>query len=282
MNTCTRRRWAWCLALLAPLAGCMPSYYIRLQPSGTVSRWEEGHPLVAAAADSVETLVGVASTVNQWVDFDVTVRNTSSRPVLVAPEQFYALVDFPATKTTAALHVRVPAEDPEQALQTLSQQADYHARKSTAVPLGEVLSSLNNLTQDLSSNKRKETTEQYNARKAAYQAEQNSYEQDRTSHAVQAASLRDDVRRLEDTRLRKTTLSPGYALRGRVRFPAWFHTATQVRVMLPVNGRELSADFTQTAYRADGSQPALAPTAALPAGAVASPPAPPAPATVRP
>lgn len=260
----------------------MPSYHMVLKPSAGATRWDAGKEMVLAVADSLEASMGVASTVGNWVEFDVTVRNRSTRPVLVAPEQFFVLVDFPVTKSTAAAQLHISAENPELALQNLQQQANHHARKSTAVPLTEILSSVNDLAQDLSSTKRKETTEQYNARKAAYNSEMNSYELDRTNHAVQAVSLRDDVRQLEDTRLRKTTLDPGFALQGRVRFPGWNHAATHLRLVLPVSGRELSGEFTQMAYRMDGTQPPLTQAAVprvLPPASLSTPPAP---TTVRP
>lgn len=267
-------------ALLLSLAGCMPSYHVMLKPSAAATRWENGKQMLLATADSVEALMGVASVSERWVEFDVTVRNRSRRPVLVAPEEFFVLADYPATKNTAATQARIGAENPELALQSLQQQADFHTRKSTAVPLTEILSTVSSVADDLTSTKRKETTEQYNARQAAYNSEMARYEQNRTSHAVQANTLRDDVRQLEDTRLRKTTLDPGFALQGRVRFPAWYHAATHLRLVLPVSGRELAGEFTQTAYRMDGTQPPTSQPAQF--RVLTSQTVPPAPATVRP
>ncbi|OON68603.1 hypothetical protein [Hymenobacter sp. CRA2] len=280
-------RWLGSSLLLALLTtGCMPSYHVTVRPATEAARWVNGREMVVMAADSLEAEVGVVSTIGPWTEFDVTVRNTSRGPVLVAPEQFYVLVSFPATKTTAPAQVRVTADDPEAALQTMTQEAEHHTQKSTAVPAAELLSTVSSVVQDLSSNKRKETTEQYNARQAAYQAEMNRYEQERTDHAVRAASLREDIRHAEQTLLRKTTLDPGYALQGRVRFRSWYYAADKLQLVLPLDGHALAADFVQTAYRMDGTQPAVARTPVVvpavqpPAGL--NPPVPPAPATVRP
>ncbi|KUG08432.1 hypothetical protein [Solirubrum puertoriconensis] len=137
------------------------------------------------------------------------------------------------------------------------------------------------MAQDLSSRKRKETEAQRNARNTAYQAEMNGYQQERTDHAVRAAAVRDELRAAEEGMLRKTTLGPGFALRGRVRFQRSADAADRLRVVVPVSGRQLAGEFTQFRYRPNASQPAMAQAAprALPA---ASQPTQPAPATVRP
>jgi hypothetical protein len=264
-------RWLGVAALLAALTGCMPSYYITLHPPAGAARWDNGQELVVAAADSVEVRMSVAATAPAYVEFFVTVRNTSARPVLVAPEQFFALVDFPATKNAPGGQLRIGAEDPELALHTLNQQTDHHDRKSTGVSALELLSTVNNVAQDLSSGKRKETEAEYNARKAAYASEMDGYEEKRYNHALQADRLRYQTQFLEETRLRKTTVEPGYALEGRVRFRAWSPGANHLRLVVPVAGRELTGDFVQTTYRMDGTQTTQLPTPAWQPTATAAP-----------
>jgi hypothetical protein len=252
-------------ALLLALGSCSTSYYVMVKPTEGSGRWQDGLEVVAAQHDSVDVRLGVVSTSGPWLEFDVTVQNRSRRPVLVAPETFY-LDAYSATPGMGPL--RVQAENPEQTIQTLQQQAAFHQQKSTALPATEVLSSLSNLVDDLSSKRRKETDEQRNAREANYKAEMTRYEQERTTHAVQATAARDEQRQLEETLLRKTTLDPGYALRGRVRFRRYADTAPRLRLVAPVAGRELAAEFSQQRFRMDGRQlPTATATPAAPAKA---------------
>lgn len=242
---------------LALLGACATPYHVMVKPAAGANRWQNGVEVVSSRQDSVDVRLGVVSTSGPWLEFDVTVHNQSARPVLVAPEAFYLdAYGAPAGSAVASGPLRVQADNPEQALQQLRQQAEYHQKQSTNVPATELLSSLSNLVDDLSSTKRKETEAQRNARQANYHAEMARYEQERTSHAVQAGSARDAVSGLEQAMLRKTTLDPGGVLRGRVRFRRYTDLATRLRVVTPVAGRELAAEFTQQRYRMDGHAPA--------------------------
>ncbi|WP_162910480.1 hypothetical protein [Hymenobacter oligotrophus] len=255
-----------------------------LKPASGATRWENGLELVGAHADSLEASLAAAATAGNYLEFAVTVRNRSARPIVVAPEEFYLEANFAAPATAGAAPVgplRVPAVNPEESIRMLQQGAAYHEQKSTAVPAAEILSGINEIAQDLSSRKRKETDAQRDARNAAYHAEMNGYQQERTDHAVRAAALRTELRAAEADWLRKTTLGPGMALSGRVRFRRTADGAERLRLVLPVGGRELAGEFSQFRYRQSGYQPATA--SAVPRAVPAvNQSAPPAPATARP
>ncbi|KAA9327162.1 hypothetical protein F0P96_18165 [Hymenobacter busanensis] len=226
----------------------MPSYYVHVKPAGGATRWEDGLELVTTEADSLEVRMGVAATAGEFLEFDVAVRNRSSRPVLVAPEQFYLLAyypDFPSPK-------QLPATNPETTIETLQQKAAEHEKQSTALPAAEVLAGVNNTLADLTTKRRNETTAQYEARNAAHQAEKARHEQQRTAQAVQAVATREQLAAAEESLLRKTTLNPGYAARGRVRFQRYVDAATRLRVVVPVAGHELAGDFIQTRFTPNG------------------------------
>ncbi|MCC3159546.1 hypothetical protein LJ737_20055 [Hymenobacter sp. 15J16-1T3B] len=262
MNTSTLRSFFATLlpagALLLSLGACSTSHYVLVKPAAGNSQWQDGLQMVAANNDSVDVRLGVASTAGPWLEFDVTVHNRSRRPVRVAPEAFY-LDAYSATPGIGAL--RVQAENPEQNIQALQQQAAYHQQKSAARPAAEMLSSLSNLLDDLSSRPRHENAARRTARQTRYQSEMARYEQERASHAVQATAARDQQRQLETTLLRRTTLAPGAEQRGRVRFRRYSDTASRLRVVMPVGGRALAADFTQQRFRLDAHPVATAPAA---------------------
>ncbi|WP_400190304.1 hypothetical protein [Hymenobacter sp. B81] len=248
-----RNSWRLALGLAGSalwLTACSPSYYVLVKPSSGAARWEDGLEVVAAEVDSVDVRLGVASTQGPWLEFAVTVRNRSLRPVLVAPETFY----YDAYTAGNPSPLRVTASNPEEAIQALQAQTATQERQATAVPAAEVLSSLSNLVDDLSSKKRKETPEQREAREETFRREQARYEEVRTQNALQAVASRDQLRSLEQTLLRKTTLDPGYVLHGRIRFRRYTDAATRLRVVVPVGGRELAGDFTQTRLLMDGRQ----------------------------
>ncbi|RAK63495.1 hypothetical protein DLM85_21065 [Hymenobacter edaphi] len=229
-----------------------------VKPAAGSGQWQDGMEVVAAKKDSLDVRMGVVSTTGPWLEFDVALLNRSRRPVLVAPEAFY-LDAYAATPGVGAL--RVQSENPEQNIQALQQQAAYHRQKAAARPAAEMLSSLSNLLDDLSSRPRHENAARRTARQARYQTEMARYEQERASHAVQATAARDQQRQLETTLLRKTTVAPGQLLRGRVRFRRCADAAARLRLVVPVAGRQLAGEFTQQYFRLD-NRPA---TAAAPA-----------------
>jgi hypothetical protein len=244
------------------LGACSTSHYVLVKPAVGGGQWQDGMEMVAARQDSLDVRLGVVSTSGPWLEFDVTVQNRSRRPVLVAPEAFY-LDAIPATPGVGAL--RVQSENPEQNIQALQQQAAYHRQKAAARPAAEMLSSLSNLLDDLSSRPRHENAARRTARQTRYQAEMARYEQERSSHAVQATAARDQQRQLESILLRKTTLAAGQSLRGRVRFRRCADTAARLRLVMPVAGRQLTGEFTQQYFRLDG-HPATAAAPAKKAG----------------
>ncbi|RTQ48217.1 hypothetical protein EJV47_17465 [Hymenobacter gummosus] len=247
-------------ALLLGLGACTTSHYVLVKPAAGGGQWQDGMEVVAAKQDSLDVRLGVVSTTGPWLEFDVTVHNRRRRPVLVAPEAFY-LDAYAATPGVGAL--RVQSENPEQNIQALQQQAAYHRQKATARPAAEMLSSLSNLLDDICSRPRHENAARRASRQARYRTEMARYEQERTSHAVQATAARNQQRQLETTLLRKTTLASGQELRGRVRFRRCADAAVRLRLVMPLAGRELAGEFTQQYFRLDSP---LA-TAAAPAKA---------------
>ncbi|GAB3838543.1 hypothetical protein GCM10028821_40370 [Hymenobacter jeollabukensis] len=243
------------------LGACSTAHYVLVKPATGAGQWQDGMEVVAAKQDSLDVRLGVVSTSGPWLEFDVTLQNRSRRPVLVAPEAFY-LDAYSTTPGVGAL--RVQSENPEQNIQALQQQAAYHQQKASARPAAEMLSSLSNLLDDLSSRPRHENAARRTARQTRYQAEMARYEQERASHVVQATAARDKQRQLETTLLRKTTVAPGQLLRGRVRFRRCADAAARLRLVMPVAGRQLAGEFTQQYFRLDG-HPATA--AATPAKA---------------
>lgn len=235
-------------ALLLGLGACSSSHYVLVKPAAGGSQWQDGLEVVAVKKDSVDVRLGIVSTTGPWLEFDVTVQNRSRRPVLVAPETFY-LDAYPSTPGVGAL--RVQAENPQQNIQALQQQAAYHQQKSAVRPASEMWSSLSNLLDELSSRPRHENAARRTARQAHYRAEMVRYEQERSSHATQATAARHEQHQLEATLLRKTTLAPGSALRGRVRFRRTADSAARLRLVTPVAGRVLAGEFTQQYFRLD-------------------------------
>lgn len=244
-------------ALLLALGACSSSHYVLVKPAQGSGQWQDGLEVVATKKDSVDVRMGVVSTTGSWLEFDVQVQNRSRRPVLVAPETFY--LDAYSTKPGMGA-LRVQAENPEQNIQALQQQAAYHQQKSATRPASEMWSSLSNLLDELTSRPRHENAARRSARQATYRAEVARYEQERSSHATQATAARDQQRQLEATLLRKTTLAPGQLLRGRVRFRRTADSAARLRLVTPVAGRVLAADFTQQYFRLDNA-PATASSA---------------------
>ncbi|MDF7812176.1 hypothetical protein [Hymenobacter sp. YC55] len=205
-----------------------------------------GHPTsLSYHPDSVEVQVGFVRYEPTELVFEVEIGNDSSRPVLVSPETFfYAPVDTASATTTAALQPRVAAVDPELHLKQLAVRLKQEAAKAEKVSWFEILTTVSNVAEDISSIKKKETDEQVAEREERHQSTEAYFDEQREQHAQQADNLYSQHQTIQEVALRKTNIKPGEYVRGYVYFPRT-DMARRLRVVVFFNERPVTFDFTQ-------------------------------------
>ena len=267
------------LLLLAP--ACAPVYRLAMRPTTTVNQWAEGRELAIDQVDSVEVRLGFLCYEPARLVFEVEYRNTSRRPVLVAPEAIVYTprrvaqplppdgrrphpapgVALTVLQTTSArqaallpvLPVRpVPAFDPEPEIQELTERAKREAEKAARVDWLGLAFSLTSLVVDVTSIAKNETAAQVQSRVALQNAAvvyNVASAAARVEHAVAADVLQARAANLQEYALRKVTLAPGQQVRGYVYLPR-FDTADGLLLRLPVRDEKaVNLSFTQMRQR---------------------------------
>ncbi|WP_426492525.1 hypothetical protein [Hymenobacter sp. 102] len=249
------------LALL--LSACGASTFLAVEPANSNGPWVNGHPTsVVSHPDSVYVRAGFLRADDNELVFEVAYLNYSDKPILIAPETFY----YMAVPDTLADSTRVPAQffearrlaaDPEVRLVQLQARLKEQERKATNVSWFEILTTVTDLAEDVSSIKKKETDQQVAEREARHQDNQAFFDNLRLDHAEQAQQLYSQTTALEAVVLRKNTLAPGQGLRGQVFFPR-LDVARKLRLVVFFDERPVQFTFTQALRSTRQYQPAPA------------------------
>ncbi|RSK31684.1 hypothetical protein [Hymenobacter metallilatus] len=249
------------LALL--LSACGASTFLAVEPANSNGPWVNGHPTsVVSHPDSVYVRAGFLRADDNELVFEVAYLNYSDKPILIAPETFY----YMAVPDTLADSTRVPtqyfagrrlAADPEVRLVQLQARLKEQERKATNVSWFEILTTVTDLAEDVSSIKKKETDQQVAEREARHQDNQAFFDNQRLDHADQAQQLYSQTTALEAVVLRKNTLAPGQGLRGQVFFPR-LDVARKLRLVVFFDERPVQFIFNQALRGTRQYQPAPA------------------------
>lgn len=268
------------MALLLASA-CAPAYQLAMRPATATGHWAEGREQVTGQADSVEIRLSFVCYEPTRLVFEAEYRNTSQRPVLVAPEAIaYAPrrvaqplpadgrrptpalgVALTVLQTTSARQAAllpalpaqpVPAFDPEPEIQMITECFTREAAKAARIDWLGMALSLTSLVVDVASIAKNETAAQVQSR-AALQDAAVTYNvasaAARVGHAVAADVLQARAANLQEYALRKVTLAPGQQVRGYVYLPR-FDTADGLLLRLPVRDEEaVNLTFAQTRRR---------------------------------
>lgn len=217
---------------LGLLVGCVrpPEVNPPLQPMEAPDRWLKGSAYLKQTRGGVEVEAAFVGAGPGALLFDVVVANRGAVPVLVTPEVFACELSLPETSLAPR---EVLAVDPEAMIRQLH-QASAAERSSLGVSAafrGVFL--LADLGDALSQSSRRSSREQREVRQ----------EQRETSRDLDAAEGRSEARltglvaqrrHWEEDCVRKTTLDPGYGLRGKVVVHANTRLASQVVLRIPV------------------------------------------------
>ncbi|GAA4013038.1 hypothetical protein GCM10022408_27390 [Hymenobacter fastidiosus] len=205
------------LALLAGLGlpACAPTLYLSMKPETGSKVWHDGHERATAAQDSVVVSVGFVRYEPTALIFDVEVRNQSTRPILVAPEQFtyspVATTLHSYEKHLAHFEGSIKAINPEQKLDGLTAAVAYNVSES---------------------------------QRAMLLAPVDYAQQHRIEYSAAVLQAQTQKKEVEAHLLRKNTLAPGQGIRGYVYFPRT-DGADVLRLELPLRANPVVIPYKQ-------------------------------------
>ncbi|MBC6698365.1 hypothetical protein [Hymenobacter sp. BT190] len=255
------------LSLSAVLASCGSSAFLTMQPVKPNGPSVGGSPTSRIYhSDSVEVQLGFVRYEKDELVFEVEIGNDAHGPVEILPESFYYVPNYRLTDTATTAQLpdtavvaaatglaptapalpltRVMALSPELKLQQLTNRLNKQASKAEGGSWLEILSSVANITEDISAIKKTETAEQIAEREQRHADNEAHFEAQRESHAQNADELYGRKQHMESVILRKTVLQPNEYVLGQVHFPRT-DAARQLRVVLFFNARPVVFDFTQ-------------------------------------
>ncbi|QDA61381.1 hypothetical protein [Hymenobacter jejuensis] len=208
------------LTSVAVAGSCAPAtYYLSMQPNQGSGIWQDGHERAMASRDSIQVNMAFVRYDDESLIFDFDIQNQSSKPVLVAPEQF----SYSAVNTTlhegeqyiAYYPGPIKAVNPELKLDKLEMAVAYNLRESNRVML---------------------------------LASPEYANQTRILHSTVAAQAQTQKEETEKHILRKNTLVPGQGIHGYVYFPR-ANQADLLRMSLPLRSEPLVIEYKQSRSR---------------------------------
>lgn len=261
-----------CLILLA-FAGCAsipPEPVYQLSPVSEDTKWLNGQQLVQNIDDSVEIVIAFDRYAEGNLIFDMQIANYSSKPVLVAPETFYAVAARQLGRDTLGTAYAINPESQILAVDLqMSAEKSRYTEKQNSQAFGatlDLIGMFGSLVGDIvgsgkpkteEEKERRQRQDETDANRRALRKQQEQLE--RIEHQNQIASLSDARVALERLPVRKTTLNSGMSLSGKVAFPP-SRRATLLTFVFPVGLSLHEFRFRQTVIGADRwNQPDRAP-----------------------
>jgi hypothetical protein len=228
--------------LLGALAGCVrpPQPNPPLLPVQPVDRWLRGKAYLKQVQGGLEVRAAFEDAGPGALLFDVVVANRGTAPVLVAPEQFQCVLgDLPEGSLAPR---EFAAVDPELMIRQLGQASasEQAAKANTNAFRGIFL--LADLGNTLAGSAQRSPREQREVRQDNRATYRDMDAADR--HADQrSAGLAGQRLHWEQDCVRKTTLDPGYGLRGQVVFHLDARKAGKVALRIPLGAQTFQFDF---------------------------------------
>ena len=234
------------LVFLTTLISCFaPKPVMRFKPEETQTTWDKGKEFVSYKRGDYEVHASYYGNNEKYVIFDIEIVNNKGVEFLVAPEQIKMYTGAFDNLTQAVKYSEIPinAIDPEMELLKIEMEnskaeaAQKNAQVAAvaifaaAIPLAIVATS-----SDIKHNN--ENNSQTNISNtelvdAGVNIALGATAISDMNNESQIISLNDNKNTWETASLRKTTLSPGYSIRGLVYFPIPTLTARRVQFDVP-------------------------------------------------
>ncbi|WP_243288291.1 hypothetical protein [Geothrix terrae] len=214
------------------LAGCMrpPGVNPSLQPVEAPDRWLKGRAYLKQEQAGVEVQAAFVEAGPGSLQFDLVVANRGTTTVLVDPERCFCDLTLPADTLAPR---EIPAVDPEARIRAIIQASAAEKASQSDTTAFRGLFLLADLGDTLSQSTQRNPRQQREAQRGKQDTYRDMDQADRRS-GERLTGLAEQRRHWEEDCLRKTTLEPGYGLRGRVVFHTKTQLASQVVLRVPV------------------------------------------------
>ena len=228
--------------LLSILAGCVrpPEPNPTLQPIQPVDRWLRGKAYLKQVQGGLEVQAAFEDAGPGAFLFDVVVANRGTAPVLVAPETFQCVLGGMPEGSLAPREYA--AVDPEVMIRQLGRASAAEQAANANANAFRGLFLLANLGDTLANSARRSPREQREIRQDSRETARDMDAADRQSDA-RLSGLAGQRRHWEEDCVRKTTLEPGYGLRGQVVFHLDARLAGKVALRIPLGPQTFEFDF---------------------------------------
>lgn len=224
------------------LAGCIrpPEPNPQLQPVQPVDRWLRGKAYLKEEQGGLEVRAAFEDAGPGALLFDVVVANRGPAPVLVAPEQFQVVLgDLPEGSLAPREYAAV---DPEVMIHQLGRASAAEQATKGATNAFRGIFLLADLGDTLTGSTQRNPREQREVRQDNRETYRDMDAADRNADA-RLSGLAGQRRHWEEDCVRKTTLDPGYGLRGKVVFHLDARRAGKVALRVPVGSQTFQFDF---------------------------------------
>ncbi|MHC1704530.1 MAG: hypothetical protein AB9846_11530 [Tenuifilaceae bacterium] len=247
------------VAFATTLTSCFSAKpVIRVNPEETQTTWEKGKEYVSYKKGEYEAHLSYHGSNNQYLIFDVDVVNKNGEEFLVAPENIKIYTGKWDNSKQAVIYDNTPirAIDPEMELLKID-MANSKAEASmknaqiaavaicaVAVPLS-IAASISDINNSNSSDYSVSNTELVDA---GVNIALGATAITQISQEAEIISLNDNQYTWKEASLRKTTLSPGYSIRGLVFFPIPDIQVRKILIEVPTPNENISFKYNIVLY----------------------------------
>lgn len=207
------------LLLILIVTSCYvaPRSIFIVQPAEETGIWLMGKQYFHAKTEDYKVALAFDQIDDYEYQFHAEVINHGDGPIIVAPENFYIVVHM--HHITNTVYDSICAIDPEeQILETHKNKSREYATYETEVS-NQTLFSFIDLISDIASLGDSQTDEEILQEENEDLQRENDELQTELEHEKSVKSLNSYLSKWESKALRKTTLPPGYLIRGNIYFP---------------------------------------------------------------
>ncbi|HEX9011852.1 MAG TPA: hypothetical protein VF804_15935 [Holophagaceae bacterium] len=205
-----------------------------------MDRWLRGKAYLKEEQGGLEVRAAFEDAGPGALLFDVVVANRGPAPVLVAPEQFQVVLgDLPEGSLAPREYAAV---DPEVMIHQLGRASAAEQATKGATNAFRGIFLLADLGDTLTGSTQRNPREQREVRQDNRETYRDMDAADRNADA-RLSGLAGQRRHWEEDCVRKTTLDPGYGLRGKVVFHLDARRAGKVALRVPVGSQTFQFDF---------------------------------------
>lgn len=236
------------LFLFSLLQACaVPQPVSRLAPLEDNYEWLNGtENLYFSTKDQLEVELQYIRSTPAYLLFEVGVRNLTDKTVLLDPTKFSMLPLM--NDSLSANGLAVFAVNPENQLLELDIQSNREVAEQTNEAGMELLSQGLNLASDIASIGQEKNAEEVEQEELERQQRRENYEVSQAESDIRLQSLDDRRHFWANRTLRKTSLKPGYEIRGTVFFPR-NNKVTFLEIKINLGENEFAAKYRQWLYK---------------------------------